>query len=254
MTNSTEETKPSKTVIRLTRIKQWLVVADVDSYKVLKALGAPMLRVHHNFLPTLGLLMKKQGVRAKSVDFESEILDPFLQKTASTWVKKYGKCTITSKVMVFQAGDDKIKAAEEAIPKLEGLLHDFFSRWGYRASFQYSKSKTGNRIKFHVEYWFDSEKMPILPLETPIEEIPKVQFKIGFTRLTFSFEDPSRVKHNSKAGHQVHLMVEVSQGGVFKPIHTTKCLYSQLSSVQPLLLALMSVLNHDQHNLDNPAS
>lgn len=253
MTTSTEETKPSvskKTLIRLTRIKQWYIVADVESYMTLKKLGAPMIRVHQNFLPTLQLLTKKNKVNAVSVDFESEILDPFLEKTAATWTKKYGKCTITSRVMVFQAQDARVGDADKAVANLEARLQSFFSRWGYKFSVQYSKNRQGTRLKFHVEYWFDPERMPILPLEVPVEEVPKVQFKIGFTRLTFSFENPQA---RSGKAPKVHLLVEVSQGGKFTPIHSTNCLYSQLSSVKPLVNALMNVMSVDIHNLDNEA-
>lgn len=244
--------KAEPSVINLTRIKQWYVVADIDSYLRLKQLGAPMIRFHQNFLPTLHLLTKSNKVKIQGLDFNQSILDPFFEKTASTWVKKYGKCTITSKVLVFQADGDKVPGAKEAVSKLETLLQTFFQRWGYKFQFSYSESRGGTKMKFHVEYWFDSEKMPILQMETPVEEMTKVQFKVGFTRLTFSFDDPVKVANSKQIGY-VHLLIEISQGGKFTPFHSSKCLYSQLSSVKPLLLALMNVLNVDQHNLDNPA-
>jgi hypothetical protein len=245
---SQEQTEPD--VIRLTRIKQWYIVADTESYLILKKLGAPMIRIHQTFLPTLQLLTKDKPIRIVGVNFNDAILEPFIDKATGTWTKKYGKCTVTSKVMVFQAAGDKVKAAKEALPKLETVLQNFFNRWGYRFQLSYSEGKESSRIKLHVEYWFDAEKMPLIPLETPVEEIPKVQWDLGFTRLTFSFDDTVKLAKQRKIGY-VHLLIEISQGGKFVPYYSSKCLYNQISSVKPMILALMNVLNHDIHNLDN---
>jgi hypothetical protein len=250
MTKSAEVTN-EPVVINVTKIKQWYIVADVQSYAELKKMGVPMLRIHQNFLPTFQLLKKKWNFRIKSQDFEDSILDPFMDKVGETWVRKYGTCTMTSKVLVFQARNpDKIRDAKEAVPKLEEKLLSFFNRWGYKCNFQYSEGRDGLRLKFHVEYWFDNDKMPVLPLETPTEQLKPVVLKIGFTRISLSF-DPMNSK-DRKIGY-VHLKIETSQGGKWQPIHTTKCLPTQFSSVLPMLNALMGVVNLDPHNLDNEA-
>jgi hypothetical protein len=100
-------------------------------------------------------------------------------------------------------------------------------------------------------------------LEEAAVDLPKVQWKIGFTRITLSFDNfhSKSVSLPPQPGQQergrehkigyVHLLVEVSQGGKYTPIHSTKCTYTELSSVKPLITALMNVPNMDEHNFDN---
>lgn len=248
------------TIIRLTKIKQWYVVADVETYKVLKDLGTPMIRVHQNFLPTLGLLTSRANVKVKNVDFESEIMDPFLTKTTETWAKKYGKVQMTNRNLVFSAAstskdgpgaDAKFKGAKSAVEKLETILATFFARWGYKCQLVYSENKDGTKMKFHVEYWFDSEKTPILPLETPVQELKHVELKFGFARLVLSMDDMTKKGRNQ---NYIHVRFEVSQGGNWTSVHTSKCLPTQVSSVLPAVGAMMEIVNLDPHNFDNEAS
>jgi len=133
---------------------------------------------------------------------------------------------------------ESIAEAEEVIPKLQQVLEAFFARWGYGVTFELSKVKT--RIRLNVEYWFDNNRMPILEVEQDVAELPRIQLKLGFTRISLSLGQK-----------YVDTLIEISQGGVFKPLHSSRCLYSQISSVQPLIKALCSVVNHDVHNFDN---
>lgn len=236
-------------VINLTRIKQWYIPADNEAYLTLKKHGVPLLKIHQNFLPTLRLLTQKHNIRGRVVDFNQDILDPFLERLGSLWNKKYGKATITNKVMVFQAKDDKLVEAREAVPKLEERLRQFFDRWGFKFQCEFSEVKS--RLKLHVEYWFDNNKSPVILMDEPEVEQPKVMLKLGFTRLVFAFD-----QHQNQFGKgpgYVHLTIEVSQGGRWAPLRTSRCTYTELSSVLPLVTALMDIPNKDQHNFDNPA-
>ncbi len=254
----TKTTEP--TIIRMTKIKQWYVVADAEAYSVLAKAGTPMIRVHQNFLPTLGLMTDKHNIKIKGVDFESEIFEPFLTKTTETWGRKYGKVQVTSKVLVFTAQalkgctdplkDENLNSAKSAVDKLQPILTAFFARWGYRCTLQYSEAANGNKIKLHVEYWFDSEKMPVLPLETPVQELKEVCLKLGFARLVLKFDNHQ--KRDREIAY-IHVRFEVSQGGSWVPVHTSKCLATQISDVQPMVQALMGVVNIDPHNQDNEA-
>lgn len=234
-----QSSKP--TIIHLTRIKQWYIPADTESYLTLRKAGVPLLRIHRDFLPTVGLLTKGHNIKAKEKVFKTEILDPFLDKVGASWLRKQNRrCEIQAQTMRFEAiKPESFEEAKETIPKLQKVLEDFFTRWGYGFSFDISQAKT--RIRFSVEYWLDAEKLPIIPIEQDVAELPRIQLKLGFTRISMMFGDK-----------YVDTLIEVSQGGVFNPLHSSRCLYSQISSVKPLIRALCEVPNRDVHNFDNP--
>jgi hypothetical protein len=252
--------------IRMTRIKQWYFPADVESYKILRSMGVPLLKINQTFLPTLRLITKARGISGKEIMFNEELLDPFLNMLATTWKKKYGKCLISSSEMTFIASDpEKLQAAKDAIQKLEALIHTFFSRWGFAYIPQYSESASGKRIKFHVSYKFDDKKMPIINLEAEEMVLPKVHLKLGFVRLTLSFDNPKGkiVYGKSAPGAErppkyiepgfVHVTYEISKGGKWEPYHSSKCNITQLSNVLPFVMALMNVPNLDPFNEENSA-
>jgi hypothetical protein len=229
------------TIIRLTRLKQWYIPADTESYLVLRKAGIPLLRIHRDFLPTVGLLTKKYNIKAKEVNFKTGILDPFLDKVGSSWLRKDNRmCAINATNMRFDAvKPESFDEAKETIPKLQKVLEDFFTRWGY--GFRFELSQVKSRVRLNVEYWLDAEKLPIIPIAQDVAELPRIKLKLGFTRITMSFGDK-----------YVDTLIEISQGGVFKPLHTSQCLYSQISSVKPLIVALCNVPSKDTHNSDNP--
>jgi hypothetical protein len=234
-------TKAQSTIIRLTRIKQWYIPADTESYIELRKVGIPLLRIHRDFLPTVGLLTKSHNIKALNVDFKEKILDPFLDKVGASWLRKENRrCEINATNMRFDAvKPESFDDAKETIPKLQRVLEDFFARWGY--GFRFELSQVKSRIRFNVEYWHDAGREPIVPLEQIVEELPPLKLKLGFTRISLTF------------GHKyVDTLIEISQGGVFKPLHTSRCLYSQMSSVAPLIKALCTVPNKDPHNFENP--
>jgi hypothetical protein len=255
--------KAKRQAIRLTRIKQWYIPADAESYIALKDVGVAMTRIHQNFLPTVGLMTRKYGITAREVNFKNEIMDPFFEQIANSWNRKlHCRCLIGGRTMKFESTKPEAhKEAVAAIPKLQDLLEKFFSRWGFSSTFDYSEAR--GKCKLNVEYWFDHNKAPIVVLEEAPEDQPKIQWKLGFTRLTFTFDQyhsksvklpPPPGQQESGREHRigyVHLLVEVSQGGKFTPVHSTKCTYTELSSVLPLMKALMNVPNMDHHNFDN---
>jgi hypothetical protein len=248
----TKASTDEPTIIRLTRIKQFYIPADTDSYKVLVKLGVPFTKIPVDFLGTLKLLTDNHNVRGAEVPFREDILEPFKDKIARAWTKKYGKCLITSKEMSFKTTKPEIlEDAKKAVEKLEDLLRQFFNRWSYKVSFEYSEAR--GRLHFHVKYWFDPDKGPVIPLETDPVELQPVQLRFGFTRITLKFDQQQNEGSRSENIGYVHIQVEVSQGGKFSTIHSSRCTYSQISSVKPMLLALMNIANKDQHNADNTA-
>jgi len=250
--------------IQLTKIKQWYIPVNTESYLALRSAGVPLLRIHQDFIPTLGLLVKNK-IRAKEVNFKTGILEPFLDKVGSSWLRKENRrCDIQATSMRFDAvKPESFEEAKETIPKLQAVLEKFFTRWGYGFTFDLSQIKT--RMRLSVNYWLDSEKLPVIDIEQDVEELPPIPLKLGFTRLTFTFDNyksktvglPPRLGSQERGKEHrigyVHLLIEVSQGGIYKPIHSTRCTYTELSTVKPLIAALMSIPNMDVHNFDNPA-
>jgi hypothetical protein len=264
-TSTSAEQKAAKPqIIRLTLIKQWYIPADTKSYKLLRKLGVPLTQMHKDFLPTLKLLLQNHDIRAKAVKFHDEILNPFLDEVGQTWLKKHPglKCTIQARTMVFEGDAESLAVARETVPKLETALRKFFSRWGYRSTFEYSELK--GRCKYSVEYWFDPERQPIIVLENEAQDLPKVSLKLGNLRLQFAFDDPKGKVVETRRPNQerpdkhvqvgyVHVTVESKQGGNYTAIQSTRCTYSEVSSVLPLIVALMRVPNVCPNNFEEPA-
>jgi hypothetical protein len=250
--------------LRLTKIKQWYFPVDLESYKTLKSIGVPLLRVQHDFMPTLRLILGPKNIKETEVSFQETILHPFIESILRTWKKKYGTCVADShSISLIAKEPEKIAAAETAVSKLQNLVYDFFSRWGFAYSFDVSKSASGKRLKIYIDYKFDPHRLPILNLDSAVEAPPKVQLKLGLIRLTFTFDNPKgkivvgraapgveRPPKYVEPGY-VHTLVEISQGGRWTPFHSSKCNVTQISNVLPLVTALMDVRNQDPHNEDN---
>lgn len=255
------------TIIQLTRIKQWYIPADAESYLTLRSAGVALTRFHQDFLPTLKLLTRAKNIRGKEKDFKREIMGPYFDKIGATWNRKpHCDCTINSRTMVFETlKAESLAIAKASIPKLQDILTKFFQRWGYRYTFEYSELR--GKCKLNVEYWFDPDRQPVVILEEePEDSNSKVQFKLGNLRLTFTFDnfesrtvinrggkrasgDDERPPKDYHIGY-VHTLVEISQGGKFVPVQSSRCTWSQLSSVKPLIAALMDVPNRQPNNFN----
>ncbi|QRE00117.1 hypothetical protein [Burkholderia phage BCSR5] len=236
--------------IKLTKIKQWIMPRDAVSYKVLRRLGLPYTKFHERMMPTLKLLMEKKGVKASPVQFQDDIFEPFTDKVIEGWERIPGcKALIKSKSMTFVCkGADNFDRAQKAKEKLEECLDRFFRRWGYTYTAQWSEGKT--TLKLYIEYVFSNDRMPELKVESENEVVPETILTLGRTRLVFKFG-----KINTKGPHsgrepEVTLKVEISQGGQWNGIHTSHCLYCEISNVMPAITALANVLNQNPDNMD----
>lgn len=237
---ATKAVSKKTTVIKLTRIKNWYLPVDAESYQTLKRAGVAATRLDEKFLPAISLVAKKHKFKAQSVDFRSEIFDPLMDKIATTWSKKlHCRCTIGSRNMKFESTKAEVyDQAKESLGKLSNILSDFFERWGFNNRIEYSENK--GKCKLSVEYWYDGARLPVVVLEEAPQDLQKIQLKLGFMRLTFSFGD-----------RFIDTLIETSKGGRFEPYYSTKCLYSQVSNVMPAITGLMQILDKDQHNFDN---
>lgn len=227
--------------LKLVKIKQWYLAFDVESYNLLLKAGIPLLKFHEDFLPIVQLMCQNKKIKGKLIKWKDDILTPFLIKIGSDFNKnEHCLASINNKIMKFEV--NKSSAAQhiktKVFPKLEEDLINFFNRWGYSQSITYSELR--GKARLSVNYWLDNEKLPILPLKEPIHEIAPVYLRLGSMRLAFRFGEK-----------WIETVLEIGQGGKFNPYYSSRCLYSQISSVLPIINALMNVPNKDSHNSDN---
>lgn len=252
------------TIIRLAQIKQWLIPADSESYKVLADVGIPLTIFHEDFLPTIKLVTDQHNIRGIGVNFKDEILDPFLSKVGTTWQKKAESATATikSKDMVFEVSmkDPQFSKARASIDRMRDVLYDFFCRWGYCAVFDYSEVR--NKAVLRVDYVHDPARQPIVGLnEKPESDSEKVQIALGGLRLTFKFDKfdqrsrklPTKPGRDQQVEHEhgyVHTVIEIKKGGEYVPTYSTRCRYADVSNVLPVVTQLMTVLQFNPSNLE----
>lgn len=230
-------------IIQLTRIKQWYLPVDADSYNILKAAGCPLLRIHENFIPTLSLLTKPHHIKAQVVNFNDSILHPYLDELGARWQKKeFRKATINASILKFETTNASIQAsAKEALEKVETSLRRFFTRWGYQAVFEVSENR--GKVKLHVTYKYDSTRMPVIPLVEDPLSLPTITLVLGFLRIRMTLGEK-----------EVETNISLASGSTWNSIQTSRCLYSQISDVRPLINTLVRVVNKDPHNFDNKSS
>lgn len=242
MKSSTKEEPKAKIpkVITFTKIKQWYLPIDAASYKLLRAAKCPMLRVHEDFIQTLRLITKPRGIQCRLVDFNATIMYPFFDELGRRWQKKaHRKAMITSSVVKFETTHSSASVqGKKALQQIESSLRRFFNRWGYSASFEMSEAR--GKCKLHVNYKYDSNKMPELPMQDDPAALPAIVVDLGYIRVKLSLGEK-----------ELEVNLAQAAGSGWTSMHTSRCLYSQVSDVRPMINALMEVVNKDEHNFDN---
>jgi len=228
--------------LKLTKIRQFYMPVDADDYKLLKEHGIPLIKIHENLLPTLGLVFTKYKIKPKLVSFSDSILNPYLDRIGEAWQsKEHRKASLTRSVMKFETLKASIQPqARESLYKLEASLRRFFQRWGFTATFELSEMR--GKLKLHVDYRFDPERTPIIPLVEDPTSMPAIKIDLGFVRLTLTLMKK-----------ELEVNVAIAAGTGWNSIHTSRCLYSQVSDVRPMLTALCDIVGRDPHNSDNKA-
>lgn len=227
-------------IVKLTKIKQFYFPVDAEDYKLLRSHGMPVIKIHENLLPTLGIVFKKYGIKPQPVSFQDSILNPYLDRLGEKWQsKEHRKASITKSVMKFETLKADIAApSREALHKLETSLRRFFQRWGYSAAFEFSELR--GKLKLHVNYKFDPDRSPVIPLVEDPTSLPAIKLDLGFVRVTLTLMQKD-----------VEVNVSLAAGTGWNSIHTSRCLYSQISDVRPMLSGLINVVSHDSHNSEN---
>lgn len=214
-----------KKLIRLTKIKQWYLPADVKSYKRLRKAGVPLLRFHERMLPTVAMIAKRSGIQAEEVSFKETILNPFLDRLSSEWTKLHEDTDveINSKTIILKTTHaDAADEVEPVFKDLEACVERFFERWGYSYTFEVSKKR--GKYLVHVNYWYNDSKQPIVHVEDDPEKQTTIELVLGFLKLTLTMDDT-----------HISTVVHTSCGGNWTPVHSSRCLYSQVTNLQPFI-------------------
>lgn len=227
--------------VKLTKIKQWLFPVDIESYNNLLALGVPLVRIHEVFLPTLSLLNagKEKKVRSEFIDFKEEILHPFLDKLGGLWQKKsWRKASISTSSMEFVSNDSSmLEDSKKKLEEVEATLRRFFERWGYSFTFAYSEKR--GKAKLAVTYRYTGTVQPVIPEVDAPDSLPTISLKVGFYKVSFT----PGVKY-------VDFNISVSAGTQWSSLATSRCLYSEISDVRPMVRMLMGIPNKAPENFD----
>lgn len=226
--------------VKFTKVKQWYLPIDADSYKVLKSFGMPLIRIHEDMMPTIMLLFKKHKIKPHLVDFNDSILHPYLDELGKRWQSKdHRQATLTKSTLKFETTHASAQSkGREALVKVEASLRRFFTRWGYTSTFELSDSR--GKLRLHVNYKYDSERMPIIPLIEDPTSLPQIKLDLGYVRLTLTLMKK-----------EVEVNVSIAAGTMWNSIHTSRCLYSQISDVRPMIASFIDIVNKDPHNADN---
>jgi len=228
-----ERTKP--TTLKLVKNKSWYIPGDTQTYKTLKSLGVPLVKIHVDMIPTLKLLFESRGIEARAQNFKY-LLDKMLDKVGSQWQAKQGRtCRLAETRLLFQAKGDRHRKAFNA---LDVYLAKFFARWGYSYSAEFSE--TPGRMKMVVDYRFDPERNPIIPtVEAPVKTV--TEFEMGFTKLRITFNDKPTVAGTTRTRTlPANIQVEVLEkaGSDWRPRYQSTCVDAQLGEVTQLMEAV----------------
>ena len=147
-------------VITLVKLKQWLIPADIDSYRILHQLKVPNVRFHEEFLPTLMLLLKKKKVEVQGLPF-ADVLNEFMDRFVSEW-EKNPKRTIYMSKGVLKLESKDLRNVKRTFPEAETCLRRFFRRWGFDNTATFSESPT--RAKLVVTFEISKTKQPIIEI------------------------------------------------------------------------------------------
>ena len=253
-------------VLQFVQIRQWYLPYDADTYLALKNLGVPLVRIHEDFLPTVKLVLKSRNIKARLLNFR-ELREKYFDALSATWMRKPKRdCTITNNTLVFETTHASAAAAAKiAHPKLEASLRRFFTRWGYTSTFEYSENSRNGKLKLHVTYKYDSSRLPVVPLDKDVLSAPKVELRLGYVKLSITPDvvislggrkknaDGQQVGETQEYGNLgIEVNISIASGTDWKSIHTSRCLYSQISNVLPMVSGLMDIPNQDYMNNENP--
>lgn len=237
-----EKTQQDPKILKLVRIKSWYVPEDDATYKLLRSIRLPLLKINKSFLPVIKLKTGPLGIRATSRDF-SEILNERLDRVGTQWKSKPGRaCKLTESRLSFSApcSDQNRKA----IAQIEASFAKFCLRWGHRYAPSYSES--GDRLKLVLDYSFDPDRNPVI--ESGADDMKdSFELELGFTKLKLTFMDKApKLVGSRQLPPGIHLEVLTKMGTEWKSQHTSMFVSQQIGDLSQFIVAFSKLSDRRQ--------
>jgi hypothetical protein len=230
-----ENTQQEPQILNLVRIKNWYVPGDDSTYKLLRSMKLPLLKINRDFLPVVKLKTGPLGIRARSREF-SEILNERLDRVGAAWVAKKGRtCKLTDKRLSFSA--PCTDQNRKAIAAIEASFAKFCLRWGHRYAPSYSEAN--DRLRLVLDYSFDPDRNPVI--ESGADEMKDAfEVELGFTKLKFTFMDKAPKTNGSRQQLPpvIHLEVMSKMGTEWKSAHTSTFVSQQIGDLSQMMVVL----------------
>lgn len=246
-------------IANIVRVGERFIVADTESYNLLRLSFFPATAIPLNMMDTAKTLLGYKGVEFKEQDFEEEILRPFMKRAQASWEAKSDAFTSQFQpgMLILDAAASGADSARTMVPKVESVMASFFRRWGFKHTFEVSESR--GKIRIGIEYSIDPKAKPVIELEKDSKDLPKFELELGGFKLSLALDDPKgriETKGNSKevqVGY-VHVSMSIKQGGQYKPYYSGRCTYSEVSNVLPMVTALMQIAESYPENVNKIAA
>lgn len=189
------------TIVDFVKVKSWYIPADSASYKKLRSLKIPILKVHQNHLPTLKLILDRKGIKARGRNWDS-VFDDFVFKITDRWATSPARsASVGAKTLVFKS--KILPKTDEHLSTLETHLKRFFSRWAFDCDIEIKKNALS--VKLICTFSFNKEKNPIISLD---DEFKVRESKLNLNslhRLVFTVGDsPANLvfRHETRSGDE----------------------------------------------------
>jgi hypothetical protein len=246
-------------IANIVRIGERFIIADKDTYHLLRANSFPATSIPLNMMESAKTLLSYKDVEFKEQDFDQEFLLPFIKRARASWSAKSDAFTsqFQAGMLIMDAAPAGADEARKMAPKIESVMAKFFSRWGFKHTFEVSESR--GKVRISVEYSIDPKARPVLELEKDTRDLKKFEIEFGGFKLGLSMDDPrGRIESsgNGKDVHigYVHVDIAIKQGGTFIPYQSGRCTYGEVSSVLPMIAALVQIAEYQPDNYNKIAA
>jgi hypothetical protein len=246
-------------IANIVRIGERFIIADKDSYNLIRANSLPSTSIPAAMMDTARTLMAYKDIEFKEQDFDQEFLLPFIKRARASWGAKSDAFTsqFQAGMLILDAAPAGADAARQMAPKIESVMAKFFSRWAFKHTFEVSESR--GKVRISVEYSADPKARPVIELEKDARDLKKFEIELGGFRIGLSMDDPrGRIESsgNGKDVHigYVHVDIAIKQGGTFIPYQSGRCTYGEVSSVLPMIAALVQIAEYQPDNYNKIAA
>jgi hypothetical protein len=222
------------------KIKSWYIPGDSDTYKILRELGIPLLKIHSDFIPTLEIQARPRGIRAKVSHF-TNVRDALLDRLGLAWKKKPGRnCSLNDHRLIFTAKPSD--ESREAFAKVETIFHKFCVRWGH--SFDSTFSEAPTKLKLVMDYKFDPNRNPLITVEDSVTK-EDLELVLGFTKIKLTFQTKSGEVTRMRGCISPVTLLEIftQAGSAWIPVHSATFADQNIGDPKQFLEAMGLLFN-----------